>query len=440
MKMKICVLGSGYVGIVTGVCFAEKGHEVYCVDIDTKKVNLINKGVSPIFEPGLDKLLKNNIKKGALKAFLAKDFYSKKIQTDISFVCVPTPSNKDGSINLKFIKKASKDLGLYLKSLKKYHVVTIKSTAVPGTTEDIIRPILEKYSSKKAGKDFGLCMNPEFLREGSAIEDFLSTDKIVIGLIDKKSGELLEKIYSRWNEKIPRIKTNLRTAEMIKYAQNAFLATKISFINEIANICQKSGVDANEVAYTIGLDPRINSKFLRFGVGYGGSCFPKDVKALIAASEKYGHNPKLLKSVEFVNKKQPLEALKMADNLSGKTVSILGLAFKPDTDDIREAPSIKIIRELKKQGAKIRAYDPEATENMKKLFSDITYTDSPLECLKDSDICFILTEWKEIKELEPKDFFKIMKTPIIIDGRRVFDPEKMKKLGFKYKAIGYGLT
>jgi len=433
-------LGSGYVGLVTGACFAENGHEVYCVDIEPKKVEQINNGISPIFEPGLNQLLKKNIEKGSLKALLAKDFYSKKIYTDISFICVPTPSNKDGSINLKFIKKASKDLGKYIKYLKEYHVVVIKSTVVPGTTGDVARPILEKYSNKKIGREFGLCMNPEFLREGTAIEDFLKTDKIVIGSTDKRSGDLLEKIYESWDEKIPRIRTNLRTAEMIKYAQNAFLATKISFINEIANICKKNGVDAKDVAYAIGLDPRINPRFLNFGVGYGGSCFPKDVKALIAASEKSGYNPRLLKTVEGINKRQPLEVLKMTDELKGKTVSILGLSFKPDTDDIREAPSIKIINELKKHNTKIKAYDPQAIENMKKLFPDITYTNSPLECLKDSDICFVLTEWKEIKELEPKDFLNLMRTPIIIDGRRVFDPEKMKQLGFIYKAIGYGLT
>jgi len=438
--MKICVLGSGYVGLVTGTCFAERGNEVYCIDIDPKKVDLINKGVSPIFEPGLEQLLRKNIEKGTLRAFIAKDFYHQEIYTDISFVCVPTPSNKDGSINLGFIKKASKDIGLYIKSLKDYHVVIIKSTVVPGTTGDIASPMLEKYSGKKAGRDFGLCMNPEFLREGSAIEDFLKTDKIVIGSIDKKSGDSLEKIYESWDKKIPRVRANLRTAEMIKYAQNAFLATKISFINEIANICQKNGIDTNEVAYAIGLDPRINPRFLKFGVGYGGSCFPKDVKALIAASEKSGYKPKLLKVVENINKKQPLEALKMADELSGKTVSILGLSFKPDTDDIREAPSIKIINELKKHNTKIKAYDPQAIENMKKIFPDITYTNSPLECLKNSDICFVLTEWKEIKELEPKDFINLMKTPFVIDGRRVFDPKKMKQLGFIYKAIGYGLS
>jgi len=439
MRMKICVLGSGYVGLVTGTCFAEKGHEVYCIDIDPKKVDLISKGTPPFFEPGLGQLLKKNIKKGTLKTFLAKDFYSKKIHTNVSFICVPTPSNKDGSINFKFIKKASEDLGFYIKSLKNYHVVTIKSTVVPGTTENVVRPILEKYSGKEAGQDFGLCMNPEFLREGSAVEDFLNMDKIVIGSIDKKSGNLLEKTYESWVKKVPRIRINLRTAEMIKYAQNAFLATKISFINEIANICQRSGVDATDVAYAIGLDPRINPRFLRFGVGYGGSCFPKDVKALIATSEKSGYNPRLLKAVENVNESQPLEALKMAPKLSGKTISILGLAFKPNTDDIREAPSIKLIHELKKHNTKIKAYDPQATENMKKILPDITYTNSPLECLRDSDICFVLTEWKEIKQLEPKDFLNLMRTPVIIDGRRVFDSEKMKKLGFIYRSIGYGL-
>lgn len=437
--MRVCILGSGYVGLVTGTCFAENCHEVYCVDIDPKKINLINDGVSPIFESGLDQLLKKNIENGMLKALLAKDFYSKKIHTDISFICVPTPSNEDGSIDLSFIEKVSEDLGLYIKSLGNYHVVVVKSTVVPGSTEKTVRPILEKHSGKKAGQDFGLCMNPEFLKEGSAIEDFLDTDKIVIGSIDKKSGDLLEKIYESWNKKTPRIRTNLRTAEMIKYAQNAFLATKISFINEIANICQKNGIDTNEVAYAVGLDPRINPKFLRFGVGYGGSCFPKDVKALIAASEKTGHIPELLKAVENVNKRQPLETLKMTDDLSGKTVSILGLAFKPDTDDIREAPSIKLIQELGKHNVKIKAYDPKAIENMRKIFPDITYTDNPLDCLKNSDVCFIMTEWKQIKKLEPKDFLNSMNTPFIIDGRRVFNPGNMKKSGLIYKSIGYGL-
>jgi len=438
--MRITVLGSGYVGLVTGTCFADKGNKIYCIDIDPKKIEMINRGETPIFEPGLEELLKKNIKNGNLTAFTTKEFYSKKIQTDVSFICVPTPSNKDGSINLKFIKNASRDLGRYIKSLNDYHVVTVKSTVVPGTTEDVVLPILEKNSGKKAGKDFGLCMNPEFLREGSAIEDFTNTDKIVIGSIDKKSSDVLEKLYESWKTNIPRIRVNLRTAEMIKYAQNSFLATKISFINEIANICQKCGVDAKDVAYAIGLDPRINPKFLNFGVGYGGSCFPKDVKALIAKAEKIGHNPKLLKSVEKINQKQALEALKMIGDIKGKTVSILGLAFKPDTDDIREAPSIKLIKELKKHDVIIKAFDPQATENMKRTFPDITYTDSPLECLKDSDVCFVMTEWKEIKELEPKEFLQLMRTPLIIDGRRIFEPEKMKKLGFIYKGIGYGLT
>jgi len=438
--MRITILGCGYVGLVTGTSFADKDNKVYCIDVDPKKVEMINRGKSPIFEPGLDDLLKKNIKDGNLTAFTAKEFYSKKIQTDVSFICVPTPSNKDGSINLKFIKNASRDLGKYIKPLNDYHVITVKSTVVPGTTGDVALPVLEKHSGKKVGDDFGLCMNPEFLKEGSAIEDFTNTDKVVIGSINKKSGDVLEKLYESWEKNIPRIRVDLKTAEMIKYAQNSFLATKISFINEIANICQRCGIDAKDVAYAIGLDPRINPRFLNFGVGYGGSCFPKDVKALIAKAEKLGHNPKLLKAVENINQKQALEVLKMAGDIKGKTVSILGLAFKPDTDDIREAPSIKLIKELKKHGVVIKAFDPQAIENMKKIFPDITYTDSPLECLRNSDVCFIMTEWKEIKELEPKEFLHLMKTPVIIDGRRVFDPEKMKKLGFTYKGIGYGLT
>ncbi len=437
--MKITVLGSGYVGLVTGVCFADKGHEVFCVDIDPEKVKTINNGKSPIYEPTLDEILKKNIKSGNIKAFLANDFYSKKIDTDISFICVPTPSNENGSINLGFIKSASLDLGNYIKNMKRYHVVVVKSTVVPGTTDSVVLPILEEQSKKKVGEDFGLCMNPEFLREGSAVGDFLNPDKIVLGSIDKKSGNILERVYEPW-KKIPRIKTNLRTAEMIKYAQNSFLATKISFINEIANICQRVGVDANDVSYAIGLDPRISPRFLRFGVGYGGSCFPKDVKALISTSEQAGYAPSLLKSVVEVNERQPLEALKMAENLKGKTVSILGLSFKPDTDDIRESPSIKLIEELQKHDTVIKAYDPKAVKNMKKLFPEIIYTDSPLESLKDSDVCFVMTEWKEIKELGPRDFLNSMRTPLVIDGRRVFNPEEKKKSGVVYKGIGYGLS
>jgi len=438
--MKIVILGSGYVGLVTGTCFADKGHKVYCIDVDPKKVNSIKKGIPLIFEPGLEKLLKKNIKNGNLEAFLAKEFYSKKIFANISFICVPTPSNDDGSINLKFIEFASKDLGNYLKNVNQYHVVVVKSTVVPGTTDSVVLPLLEKHSGKKVGKDFGLCMNPEFLREGSAIEDFLKTDKIVIGAIDEKSGKILEGVYENWDKSIPRINTNLRTAEMIKYTQNSFLATKISFINEIANICQRVGVDAKDVSYAIGLDPRISPKFLRFGVGYGGSCFPKDVKALISTAEKTGYTPELLKSVVSINEKQPLEALKMVDDLEGKTVSILGLSFKPDTDDIRESPSIKLITELQKHNTVIKAYDPKAAENMRKLFPDITYTNSPKESLRDSDVCFVMTEWKEIKELKPKDFLISMKTPFVVDGRRVFDPEEKKKAGISYKGIGYGLS
>jgi len=435
--MRIAVLGSGYVGLVTGVCFADKGHKVYSIDIDAKKVETINSGQSPIFEPGLEELLKKNLKNGNFKAFLSNDFYSQRIPTDISFICVPTPSQEDGSINLKFIKNAAEDLVEYIKSINQYHVITVKSTVVPRTTDKIVLPILKK-SGKKLGKDFGLCMNPEFLREGSAVGDFLNPDKIVIGSYDEKSASVLEKVYESWSNDIPRIKTNLRTAEMIKYAQNSFLATKISFINEIANMCQKMGIDAKKVSHAIALDKRINPHFLNFGVGFGGSCFPKDVKALIAASEKIGFEPKLLKSVIHVNEKQPLEALKMAENLDGKTVSILGLAFKPNTDDIREAPSIKLIQELKKHNVIIQAYDPQATDNMKNIFPDITYTKSPLDALKNSDICFVMTEWREIKKLKPKDFLELMRNPTIIDGRRVFNPEEKIKSGIDYKGIGYG--
>ena len=321
----------------------------------------------------------------------------------------------------------------------------IKSTVVPGTTQDLVKPILEKESKKKCGSDFGLCMNPEFLRQGSAFEDTIHTDRIVIGEYDKKSGDTLENLYKDFYGKNtpPTIRTTLSTAELIKYASNSLLATKISFINTIANICEKiPGADVKTVAPAMGLDKRIGPLFLNAGLGYGGSCFPKDVKALIAHSKNLGYHLTLLESVENVNKTQPLKAVQfckeLLGNLKGKHIAILGLAFKPDTDDMREARAIPIINQLIKEGANVTAYDPVAIPIAKTIFKNkIQYATSAIECLKNADCCILVTEWDEFKKLKPEDFIKNMKQPILIDGRRIYNPEEFSKK-LKFAAIGLG--
>ena len=432
--MKVAVVGSGYVGLVTGTCFANLGNEVSFIDIDEKKVEMINKGEPPIYEPGLEEMLKGNLSKGRIKA--TTDYTEGLKNVDVVFICVGTPSNTDGSINLKYVKSAARSIGEALKSIDKYVVITVKSTVVPGTTESLI-PILQETSGKKVGTDFGLCMNPEFLREGSAVKDFLNPDKIVIGEYNKKSGDVLEKLYEPWDKKIPRLRVSIKTAEMIKYAQNALLATKISFINEIANICEKIGVNVDDVAHAIGLDSRISPRFLRASRGYGGSCFPKDVKALIAFANSQGYKPKLLEEVNALNERQPYRMIELAKkaigSLESKKIGILGLAFKPDTDDIREAPSLKIINRLLELKAKVKVYDPKAMKNVKRIFGDkIEYCESKEGCIKDVDTVFIITEWKEFCN---EEFLKKVKIPII-DGIGVIRPERANELGLKYYGIG----
>jgi len=322
----------------------------------------------------------------------------------------------------------------------------VKSTVIPGTTENIVKPILEESSGKRCGTDFGLCMNPEFLREGSALHDTFNPDRIVIGEYDKKSGDILEALYREfYAEKMPPIiRTTPVNAELIKYANNAFLATKISFINTIANICDRiPGADVTVVAKGIGLDKRIGPLFLNAGLGYGGSCLPKDLRALIQYSKNLGYEPKLLEAVESVNNSQPQRAIelckKLLGELRGKRVAILGLAFKPNTDDIREAPSITIIRQLLKEGARVVAYDPVAIPNAKAIFKDdIEYASSAIECLKNADCCILVTEWEEFKKLKPEDFIQNMRTPILLDGRRLFDPEEFSRK-IRFMAIGLGM-
>ena len=428
--MNISVVGSGYVGLITAVGFAEKGHGVVCVDLLKEKVDAINHRKAPIYERGLDEILEREVGRN-LKASL--DLKHAVLNSELTFICVGTPSLSNGGIDLKFIKDCSKQIGQVFKDKKGFHVVVVKSTVISGTTDSVVTPLLEQYSGKKAGVDFGVAMNPEFLREGIAVEDFRKPDRIVLGCSDSRTLQTLEKLYSDFNS--PILRTDPKTAEMIKYASNAFLATKISFINEVGNICKKLNIDTYKVAEGMGLDHRISPHFLRAGPGFGGSCFPKDVKSLIHKAKEAGVKPILLDSVMEVNKKQPLKVVEIAKkklkSLKGKHVSVLGLAFKGDTDDMRESPAIIIVNALLKQKVVVTAFDPKAMENARKIFGGkIKYAANAKDCLKDAEIAIIATEWKEFKDLD----FSGMKDKIVVDARRMLSHHHLTK-GVDYEGL-----
>jgi len=443
-RPKISVIGVGYVGLCTAVGLASRGYSVVACDIDVEKINKINRGIPPFFEPGIQEKLSESVQKGTLKGLVGETDRAV-METDFTYVAVGTPSNSDGSIDLTYIKSAAVNIGKALKQKTDYHIAIIKSTVVPGTTQSVVLPIIERESGKKCDVDFGLCMNPEFLRQGSAFQDTLNADRIVIGSHDTQAGRRVEALYCEfYSPQVPPIiQTTLSTAELIKYASNAMLATKISFINTIANICEKiPGADVQVVAEAMGLDKRIGSQFLDAGLGYGGSCFPKDVKALIACSEAFGYTPELLDATENVNKKLPIKVVNLCrqqlGTLKGKQIAILGLAFKPNTDDMREARAIPIINQLLEAGACVVAYDPVALLTAKAIFKDsICYANSIAGCLKDADCCILVTEWPEFKKLTPDFFNANMKQPILIDGRRIYDPQKFRKK-LKFSAIGLG--
>lgn len=439
----VSIIGTGYVGLSTALGFTSKNYTVIAVEPDKIKTRKINNGILPFHEPNLQEQLRNAIETGRLSCVPT----CKKaiLSTDTTFVAVGTPSQPNGSINLEHIEKATREIGDALRSKSTYYLVVIKSTVTPGTTETLLKPVLEKHSGKHCGSDFGLCMSPEFMREGSALHDVLHPDRIVVGEYDKKSGDTLQALLQDfYGESMPPvIRTNLSTAELIKYASNAFLAAKISFINTIASICEKTpNADVTTVAEGMGLDKRIGPQFLNAGLGYGGSCLPKDIKALIAYSSAMGYKPDLLESVDsIVNHDQPLKAInvckKLLENLKEKNVSILGLAFKPNTNDMRSAASVTIINRLLEEGANVTAYDPAATATARTIFRDrIRYSTSAIQCLRNSDCCILVTEWDEFKKLGPKDFVDNMRRPIVIDGRRLYDPNKFK--GMVFKAIGLG--
>jgi len=423
MTMRISIVGSGYVGLVTGIGFAELGNEVIFVDIDRAKIESINSLKPPIYEAGLEELMKKNSGK-----FYATDDYLKAIaNSEITFICVGTPSKDDGSIDLRYIESASKEIGKALANKDDFHVVVVKSTVVPGTTEGVVKPIIEKESGKRAFEDFGLAMNPEFLREGNAVHDFFNPDRIVVGVKDDKTRSILEELYSSFG--CPKMSTDIKTAEMIKYTANAFLATKISFANEIGNICKKLGIDVYEVFRGVGLDHRINPAFFRAGIGFGGSCFPKDVKALIRRAEELGEEPKILKAVIEVNERQPLKLIELlkkhVPDLANRKIGVLGLAFKPDTDDVRESRAVPIVEALLKEGAEVIAYDPKAMDNFAKMFPQIEYANSAEDVIAKSDAVLIVTEWKEFEKLDYSG-------KIVIDGRRI---EKAMKEARIYEGV-----
>ncbi|RJS69891.1 UDP-glucose/GDP-mannose dehydrogenase family protein [ANME-2 cluster archaeon] len=406
--MNVSIIGTGYVGTVTGACLAELGHDVICVDIDQQKVDWINAGIAPIHEPGLSELLK---KHAEIRLRATTDYNDAIPNSDLTFICVGTPSGEDGRIDLSIVRSASKSIGEALSDKRSYHVVVVKSTVVPETTEKVVAPLVR-------GENVGIAMNPEFLREGKAVYDFMNPDKIVVGG-DPRAVEMVARLYEGIPCEITR--TDIRTAEMIKYANNSFLAAKISFANEIGNICKKLGIDVYDVMSAIGKDFRISEHFLNAGAGFGGSCFPKDVRALIGKAEELGYDPMLLNAVIEVNEEQPIRMVKLLvehiGDLRNRRIAVLGLAFKNDTDDIRESRSIPVITELLNLGAQVSAYDPLAEPNMRKIFPEIDYCESALDALNGADACLIMTEWDEFRSLDKE--FDAMKNLVVIDGRRV---------------------
>ncbi len=429
--MKIALIGAGYVGLVTGACFADLGNEIICVDNNREKVEMLRQGVVPIYEPGLEEMVRKNLQN---KRLTFTDDIKKAVEiSDIIFICVGTPSREDGSADLRDVEKVSRVIA---ESMDSYKLIVEKST-VPVETSEWIKKTVAGF--KKKNCDFDVASNPEFLREGSAIDDFMTPDRIVIGVETERAEKMLKALYQPLDTKI--VVTNIKGAEIIKHASNSFLAAKISFINAVSNICDRVGADITQVAEGIGLDSRIGSRFLKAGIGFGGSCFPKDLKAFIYIAEKLGYSFDMLKEVEKINERQKdIVMRKMTEllwNIPEKTIAVWGLSFKANTDDIRYSPSLEIIRRLLKEGAKVKAYDPVAISNAKKELGDkIEYSNDVYSCAQNADCIMLMTEWNEFKEVNWERVVKSMKQPVIFDGRNIYDPYKMAEMGFKYAGIG----
>ncbi|NLV14102.1 UDP-glucose 6-dehydrogenase AglM [Haloarcula argentinensis] len=433
--MNVSIVGSGYVGTTVAACLADLGHEVVTIDIDEDIVDAINDGESPIHEPGLDELVAEH---GGGRLRASTD-YEEILDTELTMLALPTPSNDDGSIDLQFMEAGAASVGEALVDAENAaadpHLVVTKSTVVPNTTEDRLAPRIADAGLER-GTDFLVASNPEFQREGTAVADFLNPDKLVFGTDDDRATELLHDLYAPLREAadgdVPVVQTGIAEAEMIKYANNTFLATKVSLINDIGNICKEFGVDAYEVADAIGLDDRIGEQFLRSGVGWGGSCFPKDTDAIIAAAREQGYDPAVLSAAVELNDAQPERLLALLDDhvdVSGKRVAVLGLAFKPGTDDIRNTRAVPVIEGLQERGADIIAYDPVATENMRERYPDIQYTDSAATALEGASGAVVVTDWDEFAALDAE--FEDMADPVVVDGRRIIE----RRDGITYEGL-----
>jgi UDPglucose 6-dehydrogenase len=436
--MKIAVVGTGYVGLVTGTCLAEVGIDVTCIDIDAKKIENLTKGILPIYEPGLEELVIRNMEAGRLH--FSTNLKDSVTGCDIAFIAVGTPPGEDGSADLKYVIGVAREIGQHIED---YIVIVTKSTVPVGTAKKVKAAVTEELDKRNASISFDVASNPEFLKEGAAVEDFLKPDRIVVGVESKKAEDLMRKLYKPFTlNNHPIIFMDIPSAEMTKYAANAMLATKISFMNDIANLCEIVGADVNLVRRGIGSDPRIGNKFIYPGIGYGGSCFPKDVKALVRTAQENGHDMRILQAVEDVNQDQKQVLVKKVmkhygSELKGKSFAIWGLSFKPKTDDMREAPSLVIIEALLKAGANVKAFDPVAMHETRKVLGDqITYAKDQYDALIDADALIIATEWPEFRSPNFNVMLKLMKDKVIFDGRNIYDIEEMKEMNIQYHCIG----
>jgi len=440
--MKVAIVGSGYVGLVTGTCFAEVGIEVMCVDVDTRKIENLKNGIIPIYEPGLEDMVHRNMKKGRLQ--FTTNIAEALEDCEVLFTAVGTPPDKDGSADLQYVLSVARDCG---RNMKDYLLIVTKSTVPVGTAQKVRQALQEELDKRGANIPFDVASNPEFLKEGAAIDDFLKPDRIVVGLDSPRAEELMKSLYKPFTlNGHPIIFMDITSAEMTKYAANSMLATKISFMNDIANLCEIVGADINMVRKGIGSDSRIGNKFIYPGIGYGGSCFPKDVKALIHTAEDFDYELRVLKAVEAVNQDQKSvlyhKIMKyFKGDINGKTVAIWGLSFKPQTDDMREAPSLVIIKKLLDAGAMVKVYDPVAMKEAKHTLGEtVTYAEDQYEALIDADCLLLVTEWPEFKVPNFNIVRKLLNAPVIFDGRNIYEIDEMKRKGFDYFCIGIDTT
>ncbi len=428
--MQVGVFGAGYVGLVTGAVFADLGNDVICVDIIKEKIDLLRRGEMPIYEPGLEEMVHRNVADNRLS--FSTDLDETVRASDIIFICVGTPPRENGETDLSFVEQAAKAIA---RSINHYKVIVNKST-VPVGTGDFVSEIIER--DKRSDVDFDVVSNPEFLREGSAIQDTLAPDRIVIGAPNKNVAMRLLELYAPLER--PMLITDVYSAEMIKYASNSFLALKISFINAVANICERAGASVEDVAKGMGYDQRIGKEFLQAGLGFGGSCFPKDLESLIHTAHKFGYEFDLLKATQAVNRDRGARFLSLMreklGGLKGKMIGVLGLAFKPNTDDMRDAKSVEIIRGLQAEGARVKVYDPVAMENARRIFNDVQFCQSSYEVAEGADALAVLTEWREFRQLNMTRIKELMARPVIFDGRNIYDPERKRRLGFEYYSLG----